>query len=87
MNDINTSGYTQWFYFTVLNKVKNQCVKFNIVNLYKNKSLYQKGMKPLVCIHKKNSNKEWQRGCSNIKYYENEIRFEYGKKFYKTLSF
>ena len=55
MNDINTSGYTQWFYFTVLNKSKNQSVKFNIMNLYKNKSLYQNGMKPLLSITKKNA--------------------------------
>lgn len=32
-NDINTSGYTQWFYFAVTNRHRNRKIKVNIVNL------------------------------------------------------
>lgn len=31
-NDINTKGYTQWFYFRVTGTQADQTVKFNIVN-------------------------------------------------------
>ena len=40
-NDINTNGHTQWFYFKVKSKFKKRtAVKFNLINLYKPKSLY-----------------------------------------------
>ena len=40
-NDINTNGHTQWFYFKVKSRFeKKTTVKFNIINLYKPKSLY-----------------------------------------------
>ena len=32
-NDLNTCGYTQWFYFVVKNSDKNRTCRFNIVNL------------------------------------------------------
>lgn len=48
-NDINTNGHTQWFYFKVKGTFKKKMnVKFNIINLYKHKSLYQYGMKVLT---------------------------------------
>lgn len=31
-NDINTKGYTQWFFFSVTNTRVNQMARFNIVN-------------------------------------------------------
>ena len=31
-NDINTYGYTQWFYFRVTNTFKGKKVFFNILN-------------------------------------------------------
>jgi hypothetical protein len=47
-NDINTNGHTQWFYFKVKGVFKKKTnVKFNLINLYKHKSLYQYGMKIL----------------------------------------
>ena len=40
-NDVNTNGHTQWFYFKVkANFKKRTSVKFNLLNLYKPKSLY-----------------------------------------------
>ena len=48
-NDINTNGDTQWFYFKVKSSFKKKtAIKFNIINLYKNRSLYQFGLKILV---------------------------------------
>ena len=32
-NDLNTGGFTQWFYFRVRNQRKNKNYRFNIVNL------------------------------------------------------
>jgi hypothetical protein len=47
-NDINTYGYTQWFFYKITNILPNQVYKFNIINFYKNFSLYQKGMKIMI---------------------------------------
>ena len=48
-NDVNTNGHTQWFYFKVkTNFAKKTTVKFNLLNLYKPKSLFQYGMKVLT---------------------------------------
>jgi hypothetical protein len=48
-NDINTNGHTQWFYFKVKSRFsKRTPVKFNLINLYKPKSLYQYGMRVLT---------------------------------------
>ena len=48
-NDINTNGHTQWFFFKVKSCFKRATtVKFNLINLYKPKSLYQYGMKVLT---------------------------------------
>ena len=41
--DSNTAGHIMWYYFKVTNNDnKNQRVKFNIVNLRRNKSCYQR---------------------------------------------
>ncbi len=47
-NDINTNGYSQWFFFKVTNTQKDKTVKFNILNLYKHNSLYKAGMKIII---------------------------------------
>ena len=46
--DINTRGHTQWFYFSVSNTRKGVPVKFNLINMYKGNSLYNRGMRPLM---------------------------------------
>ena len=84
-NDINTNGHTQWFYFKVkCNLKKKQIIKFNLLNLYKQKSLYQYGMK--VCtldVSKSSANQEenqqlssWKRSCSSICYIQNKYTNE-----------
>jgi hypothetical protein len=47
-SDANTTGYTQWYYFSVRNIKGGQTCKFNLVNLIKDESSYLQGMKPFV---------------------------------------
>ena len=82
--DIETKGYTQWFYFSVENSKPGQSIRFNIVNLMKYKSLYNSGMKPLVYSEK--SNQGWLRDCSAVSYFKNNIQRPNSKYFY-TLTF
>jgi hypothetical protein len=53
MPDINTragysGGHTQWYYFAVSNMRKGISYTFNIVNLLKDDSLYNRGMRPAM---------------------------------------
>lgn len=76
-NDTNTKGFTQWYNFKIHNKRNNFVAKFNIVNLYKSKSLYSIGMKPIVRSEKsdRNTKKTWRRKCFNIYYEKNELNY------------
>ena len=47
-----------WFHFSVENVQKDQRIIFNVVNLSKIKSLFQRGMTPVV---KSTSRPKWQR--------------------------
>lgn len=92
-NDYNTKGHTQWYYFKVVfSSEKPAKIQFNILNLAKTYSLYKQGMKPVVFSKNKFLAKHphavqpldpaelpdgWQRGCENIKYFQNELpRYE-----------
>ncbi len=44
-------------------------IQFNIVNLLKSSSLYNKGMRPWV----KSGSEEWSPSCTDIKYYWNQF--------------
>lgn len=46
--DFNTRGHTQWYYFSVSNTRHGRAYKFNIINLVKNDSLYNWGMRPCI---------------------------------------
>lgn len=46
--DYQTTGHTQWFYFSVANTRKDVEYRFKILNMNKLDSLYNSGMKPLV---------------------------------------
>ena len=63
-NDINTTGYSQWFFFKVGNTRQNHKVRFNILNFYKHTSLYKAGMKIIIYSVKESENKNlsWHRG-------------------------
>jgi hypothetical protein len=47
-NDINTNGYSQWFFFKVSNTRADAKVKFKILNQYKSNNLYKMGMKIII---------------------------------------
>lgn len=63
-NDINTSGYTQWFFFSIEGGVKDVNYKFSIINCYRDASLYEQGMKILIYSSKGHeiNKKAWYRG-------------------------
>jgi len=70
-DDTHSDGSrTQWFYFSVMNIKGGTNVKFNIVNMTKPDSSFQKGMLPLVYSTKKFSKtgKGWHRAGKNITY-------------------
>lgn len=51
-SDINTKGYSNWFYFGV--RVHKKCtLKFNFVNMQKAHSLFTNGMKPAIYSYQK----------------------------------
>jgi hypothetical protein len=65
-NDVNTKGYTQWFFFSV-EGARGPTV-LNILNMSKSTSLFQKGMRPLVY-----AGEGWKRDGCNVLYYQNNI--------------
>lgn len=48
--DSNTKGHTSWYYFTVTGIPANQPITINICNFTKARSLYERGMKPYICV-------------------------------------
>ena len=87
-NDVNTTGNTQWFFFRVTGMKAGQKVKFNILNLYKTRSLFNEGMQISVYSSKNfETNKEgWFKSCKDITYTMNSFTRPNGKPYY-TLSF
>lgn len=57
-----------------MNLQKDLKVKFNLINLYKDKSLYEKGMKPCVFSEKLHALKgeRWHRAGEYVTYQKNE---------------
>jgi hypothetical protein len=90
-NDTNTNGYSQWFFFRVSGGRKGSNVHFNIINLMKGYSLFNRGMKISV-YSEKNAEQEkigWCIGGNEIDYYKNGL-FKYvkeQKRFLSSLSF
>jgi hypothetical protein len=60
-NDVNTSGYTNWFYFSVRAKVKGR-YKFAILNYGKAGRMHSQGVK--ICVYEEA--KGWRRGGEAI---------------------
>lgn len=87
-NDINTKGNTQWFFFYVKNTCKDLSVKFNIINLGKQDSLFNQGMKILVYseTRERNLNIHWTREGEEVFYCPNAL-YKQNKKPYYTLTF
>jgi len=90
-NDTNTNGYSQWFFYRVTGGKKGQTVHFNILNLMKEYSLFNRGMKISLYSEKKaeHEKKGWHKGGFKIEYYRNSL-FKYvreQKRFLSSLSF
>lgn len=90
-NDTNTHGYSQWFFFKVSNVKKGRTVHFNILNMLKSYSLFNKGMKISVYSEKKAEKEKigWHKSGENIVYYKNGL-FKWSKnnrRYMNSLSF
>lgn len=74
-SDLYTNRHMQWYYFRVQNMVPGVTYKFNIINLLKNDSLYNYGMKPLLYSEHeaKVRGLGWKRAGSSISYYKTSL--------------
>ncbi|KAK9728680.1 Cytosolic carboxypeptidase N-terminal domain [Popillia japonica] len=72
--DLYTNKHTQWFYFRITNMRKNVMYRFSIVNLAKEESLFNEGMKVLMYSEKDAQLHSigWRRCGDNITYFSNE---------------
>lgn len=62
------------------NKFIGFTYKFNIMNLQKDDSSYNYGMKPFIYSVSKNNSENtnhWVRGCQNITYNKNSLKTKY----------
>ena len=75
-NDYGTNGFTQWFFFRVMNTRKDKTYRINIVNYMKPDSNYNQGMRPLIYSVKDAEENQigWQREGQNISYYQGARR-------------
>jgi hypothetical protein len=65
-NDINTYGYTNWFFFRVKNKIKD-VIQIHIINLIKKAQTFNQGMMISVFSMKKSKqNMSWHKGGDKI---------------------
>lgn len=81
-NDVNTSGYTSWFYFSAKNKCKGK-YKFAILNYGKAGLMHSQGVK--ICVYDKS---QWRRAGDNIYCTSNSSIFSKGGFLkYNTLYF
>jgi hypothetical protein len=89
--DVNASGRQQWFYFRVANIRSSVAYTFNIINLEKQRSLFNQGMQPVVFSVRRclaTGEAHWQRSGSDICYYRNVFRKQSDQSAsYWTLSF
>jgi hypothetical protein len=60
-NDVNTSGYTSWFYFSVKAKIKG-VYRLVILNYGKAGNMHNPGVK--ICVYETKTG--WRRGGENI---------------------
>ena len=86
-NDTNTNGYSQWFFDRVTGARKGTNVNFNLINLMKGYSLFNRGMQISVYSEKKAENEKigWHSGGNDINYYRNGL-FKYVRDQKRSLS-
>jgi hypothetical protein len=83
------TGGCQWYYFMVSNMQAAVCYKLNIMHFYKDKSMYQHGLRPLLWSQKDSKSTQklgWRRAGFNTRYFENGVRKKNGGRNF-TLAF
>ncbi|XP_014207600.1 cytosolic carboxypeptidase 2 isoform X2 [Copidosoma floridanum] len=85
--DLYTQRHTQWYYFRVSNTRSGVMYRLSIVNLCKDDSLYNEGLRPLLYSTKDATAKSigWRRCGENISYYKNDPTDEEKERY--TLTF
>jgi hypothetical protein len=88
MRPDSCTGACQWFYFLVKNMRADVPYTFNLINFYKDKSLYSEGMRPLLWsqLDYEARNRGWVRAGSHISYSQNGTKRKNGSNYF-TLSF
>lgn len=73
--DTNTTGYCMWFFFRFYNRRKHEQLRFDVVNLHKNYSLFARGMK--ACVYSTRNYQQnkvgWLRATSCNDYFRNGL--------------
>ena len=88
-NDYQSQGYVQWYFFKCSNIKEGVRYTFHLKNFFKQDSLYNQGMKPLI-YSKKRAEKDgigWYRGGENVCYYQNNVKKKNSSGFMSTLTF
>ncbi|KOC68890.1 Cytosolic carboxypeptidase NnaD [Habropoda laboriosa] len=72
--DLYTQRHTQWYYFRISNTRSRTTYRLSIVNLCKEDSLYNEGLRPLLYSTEdaKKGAVGWRRCGENIAYYRND---------------
>ncbi|XP_058798639.1 uncharacterized protein LOC131668464 [Phymastichus coffea] len=85
--DLYTQRHMQWYYFRITNTRSNVMYRLSIVNMCKEDSLYNEGLRPLMYSEKEATSKKigWRRCGENICYYKNDSSDEEKEK--HTLTF
>ncbi|XP_016840121.1 cytosolic carboxypeptidase 2 isoform X2 [Nasonia vitripennis] len=85
--DLYTQRHMQWYYFRISNTKSGTMYRLSIVNLCKEDSLYNEGLRPLLYSTKDANLKSigWRRCGENISYYKNDSSDEEKEK--HTLTF
>ncbi|KYN37082.1 Cytosolic carboxypeptidase NnaD [Trachymyrmex septentrionalis] len=87
--DLYTQRHTQWYYFRVSNTRSRLTYRFSIVNMCKEESLYNEGLKPLLYSTEDARTRSvgWRRCGDNITYYRNNDSSSDDEKEKHTLTF
>ncbi|XP_046145396.1 cytosolic carboxypeptidase 2-like [Osmia bicornis bicornis] len=72
--DLYTQRHTQWYYFRISNTRSRTTYRLSIVNLCKEESLYNEGLRPLLYSTEDAKQRAvgWRRCGDNIAYYRND---------------
>ncbi|XP_032793562.2 LOW QUALITY PROTEIN: cytosolic carboxypeptidase 4 [Daphnia magna] len=90
--DVNSCGRQQWFYFRISGEgvCPSNTYTFNIINLEKQRTLFNQGMQPVIFSVKRylaSGNPLWERSGTSICYYRNGFRQTVADQSYWSLSF